>query len=251
MYYDASYQELSSLEDLDLTDVVELNCTHNVLTKIVIPNIVFNNLVELICTGNKIEIFEALPPNLRTFKCSSNLLTALPTLPNKLQIFSCGHNKLTSLPTLPDTLCLLVCINNKLTSLPKLPAKLICLGCENNRLTELPKLPKTLKELSCEMNQLKILPDIPLECESLFCWANPCDWICGSDEITGYDNSYNVRLKQYNTKRTKLGLPLADDIPEDEEWDDVHEKYTLLQYEPGGDIFNECFDNINNLLSTN
>ncbi len=106
-----SYQGLTTLNHLDIS-----------------------NVVELICNDNNLTSLPPLPLGLLRLDCGSNKLTSLPPLPDGLLYLDCQNNNLTSLSSLPDSLQSLGCENNNLTSMPLLPRNLKGLSYENNDL---------------------------------------------------------------------------------------------------------------------
>ena len=152
-------------------------------------------------------------------------------------------NKLTFLPTLPPTLIELDCSNNTLISLPDLPSNLKVLNCAVNELTSLGTLPSNLKVLLCSYNKLTDIPDIPLTLEYFRYSKNP-EYL--SDHLT--ENITNIKLRQHNERRRKLGLETVDKLTI-EEWDELNERYTTSRYEPGGDMFEQAQQQIGQLLS--
>ena len=107
---DISHQGLTTLEGINLTGVITLNCSSNYLTSL--P--------------------ATLPPTLEYLWCSDNLLTSLPKLPPNLKRLWCCNNRLKVLPPLPLTLKILWCRDNQLTSLPDLPRYLSNLWASGN-----------------------------------------------------------------------------------------------------------------------
>lgn len=128
----------------------------------------FDNLTELMCSGNNLTAFPPLPKALRVLYCDGNPLVTLPDLPVSLRVLICDNTNLTELPTLPDSLYTLICFRCQLTTLPPLPDSLVGLDCALNQLTSLPALPASLNYLDCQFNNLTGLPVLPSSLRFLY-----------------------------------------------------------------------------------
>ena len=94
-----------------------------------------------------------------------------------------------------------------MSSLPSLPHKLETLICDNNNLTCLPDLPSSLRYINCSYNNL-----IETNLERLL-------------------------LTQHNQKRRDLGLPIVEEIVDDQ---NIRHRWMLLQYELDSDEYNKA-----------
>ena len=168
-------------------------------------------VTHLICSDNNLTCLPPLPDDLRELWCSDNNLTCLPSLPDGLQELWCSDNNLTCLPSLPNSLQKLWCYNNKLTSLPHLPDSLQELGCYNNKLTSLPHLPDSLQEL----------------------WSY-------NDTLTETDLT-TIKLFQHNENRKDLGLPIVEQIENDQE---IRRDWMIWQYRLDGEKYNKAREHI-------
>lgn len=114
-----SYRDLTSLPDL--TDIVDLDCSHNQLTELTnLPE----SLKYLEAENNQISYIDSFPEKLIIINLKNNNLKRLPQLPPKLQRLNVTFNKLVELPELPDSLRDLQC-NLKFENLPILPYNLV------------------------------------------------------------------------------------------------------------------------------
>lgn len=108
-YLDISINNLSSCIDNLPSNLVYLNCSQCVITKL-------NNL----------------PFSINKLICINNEIKSLDALPESLEYLDCDHNKITQLDNLPNNLKELICSNNKITNLDNIPSQLLKLNCENN-----------------------------------------------------------------------------------------------------------------------
>jgi Leucine-rich repeat (LRR) protein len=155
MIKDLRNQGLTSLDNIDLTGVTELYCSHNQLKELpVLPH----SLELLDCDNNQLKELPVLPDSLKELYCSNNQLKELPVLPDSLKVLFCSNNQLKELPVLPDSLKGLYCIENQLKELPVLPDSLEYLYCSNNQLKELPDIiPWEIKIFGIEYNKLEYI----------------------------------------------------------------------------------------------
>lgn len=109
MDIDLSNHGLTGVLDLsDRTDVKEVECSSNRITKLI------------------------LPPGVEVVRCYSNLLTHLD-LPSSVKKVYCSYNLLTHLD-LPTGIIEVYCFNNQLTELI-IPAGVKIVRCSNNQLS--------------------------------------------------------------------------------------------------------------------
>lgn len=210
MKLDLSNRDLTSLDEIDLTGVTELDVSCNDLTTLpTLPS----SLEGLSCFNNQLTSLPTLPSSLKKLRCWDNLLTSLPPLPHLLKELDCDNNLITSLPPLPPFLEILFCSRNHLTSLPPLPNSLKKLDCsECPFLKSLPVLPNLLIELSCD-NSITSFPDLPYYIE----------------------HRDGRKLAQHNKKRADLGMGRVYSIPSKTEWDEIKEKHIIWEYRIGGE----------------
>jgi uncharacterized repeat protein (TIGR01451 family) len=189
-YPSAMSGSLLDTTNTGIVNATSLNCSYNLIANLYGVQF-FDKLESLICTGNPITSWPALPASLKSLDCAQCSLTGLPALPDSLIELNCGQNMLVTLPTLPATLTVLqchfndltslsglpnltslLCHENNLTSISSLPSTLLYFACANNNLTSLPPLPSGMKQFNCTYNSLTSLPTLPDSLVTLHCSEN-------------------------------------------------------------------------------
>jgi Leucine-rich repeat (LRR) protein len=175
-YLYCHFNNLTTLGELNLPNLLELYCYNNKLTTL--DNLNLPNLQYLYCSDNKlITLGELDLPNLQKLYCYDNKLTTLGELilPN-LQKLYCYDNKLTTLGELNlPNLQKLSCFNNNLSTLGELNLpNLQELNCSHNKLTTLGQLNlPNLQLLICSNNKLTTLGELNLpNLQKLYCSFN-------------------------------------------------------------------------------
>ena len=187
------------------------------------------NLIDLDCDKNLIEVIPPLPDGIELLSCNTNNISNLSVLPDSLQYIYCDDNQLSSLPQpLPRELVQLTCNENNLNSLPNLndlqnlkhlecndnqltqlpvfyesndtASGLSELECAHNLLLQLPNLPSSLTKLNCSYNQIHVLPDLPTNLTKLNCSFN---------QLFGLPN-LNVNLRKLNCASNPIIGSLAN-----------------------------------------
>jgi len=126
---DASNNAIEAVEELALSNLVELNVSKNKLVSLALPSSGLATLARLNLSHNGLE---ALPdavgelPSLRFLWADSNKLTGLPAFRagSKLEVLTVAANSLTELPPSLDACANLTELNvahNKITGWPRLP----------------------------------------------------------------------------------------------------------------------------------
>ena len=151
-----AYNNLTNLVNLPLT-LTYLDCSNCNLISLDVSYL--TNLIELKCNENKLSKL-SLPNSLTKLYCDSNYLTELPKLPDTLTVLYCNSNHLTELSSLPNSLIRMSCSSNKIIELVSLPESLKFLDCSSNQLSKLPRLPNLLFVLNCSTNSVRLCPDI-------------------------------------------------------------------------------------------
>ena len=83
-----------------------------------------------------------------------------------------------------------------------------------------------------------------------YTWFYPVNtqgYLCSTEEIIEWRK--DKKLLQHNEKCKKLGLTTVDKLPDQKECDDINERYITSRYVPGGDMFEQAQEEIENLLS--
>uniref|UniRef100_A0A6C0JU29 Leucine-rich repeat domain-containing protein n=1 Tax=viral metagenome TaxID=1070528 RepID=A0A6C0JU29_9ZZZZ len=158
--------------------------------------------------------------------CENNRLKTLPVLPPTLQKLICGDNELSDLGDFPDGLIEVDCRRNQIIKLPKLPASLKRLICSDNPLKELPALPLGLKWLDIDYTKIKQIQPLPYNL-GVSCDYDVEFWGIGKKKSTkmindglGKHKNY-IKLTQYNLKAKEQGLPIAETLPSEEQYNSV------------------------------
>lgn len=210
---DCSYTKLRNFKNIDIhgSRLVMLNCSNNLLTKIIgLPDTlrildcsgnmirtieIPPNLIELNCSDNEIKKFANFPDTLVVIACSGNMISEL-ILPSSVKHIDCSINDISKLVNLPPTLETLYCSFNKIREI-QVPNTVIVLHCSNNYISEI-NIPPNLFEFDCSFNRIKKLVDLPFTLEIFDFQNNPSLF---NEDLDGDDDG-------------QLGFYDGDDIPD-------------------------------------
>ncbi len=222
-YLYCSHNYITTLNQLKLCNLIEINCSHNLLQFIpnemnqlehfnlsynkIYENIDFLNyqkLKYLIVSSNQINTISNLPNGMIYLDLSSNRIKSL-NLPNSIEYLNISNNQFETETDIDFVNCsklkYLIASSNRIKKISKLPNGIICLDLSNNHINNFDILPDSIEFLSIaktnltQINFLKYsnLKYLNISINKIFnidgVFSNGLEYLnCSQCEITQLDN---------------------------------------------------------------